>query len=170
MYVDTDENAHANGAQMITEESHSVTFRRVEELESFGINKQDCTKLKQGGYHTIESIAHATLRKLQDVKGISEQKAQKLKDTIKANRLVSMGFQSATDKLIHARELISIGTGSSELDGLLNGGIETGSLTEVFGEFRTGKVCDVMRYDVVYPIFNPNYYHNSDYIIILFQH
>jgi DNA repair protein RAD51 len=30
-------------------------------------------------------------------------------------------------------------SGSKELDKLLGGGIETGSLTEVFGEFRTGK-------------------------------
>ena len=30
-------------------------------------------------------------------------------------------------------------TGSRELDGLLKGGIETGSITEIFGEFRTGK-------------------------------
>lgn len=30
-------------------------------------------------------------------------------------------------------------TGSAELDKLLGGGIETGSVTELFGEFRTGK-------------------------------
>ncbi|TBU10985.1 DNA repair protein Rad51, partial [Hamiltosporidium tvaerminnensis] len=30
-------------------------------------------------------------------------------------------------------------TGSSELDKLLNGGIESGGITEIFGEFRTGK-------------------------------
>lgn len=30
-------------------------------------------------------------------------------------------------------------TGSKELDKLLGGGIETGSITEMFGEFRTGK-------------------------------
>ena len=29
--------------------------------------------------------------------------------------------------------------GSSDLDQLLGGGIETGSITEIFGEFRTGK-------------------------------
>ncbi len=32
-----------------------------------------------------------------------------------------------------------ITTGSKELDKLLNGGMETGSITELFGEFRTGK-------------------------------
>ena len=30
-------------------------------------------------------------------------------------------------------------TGSKDLDGLLKGGVETGSITEIFGEFRTGK-------------------------------
>jgi DNA repair protein RAD51 len=39
----------------------------------------------------------------------------------------------------YCRSLVSLSTGSIELDKLLEGGIETGSLTEVFGEFRTGK-------------------------------
>ena len=35
--------------------------------------------------------------------------------------------------------MLKITTGSSELDSLLGGGIETMSITEIFGEFRTGK-------------------------------
>ncbi|MFN9952430.1 MAG: DNA repair and recombination protein RadA, partial [bacterium] len=35
--------------------------------------------------------------------------------------------------------MVTLSTGSVELDKLLGGGIETGSITEVFGEFRTGK-------------------------------
>lgn len=35
--------------------------------------------------------------------------------------------------------MIKITTGSQELDNLLGGGLESGNLTEVFGEFRTGK-------------------------------
>ncbi len=79
------------------------------------------------------------MRKLTEVKGISEQRAQKLKDTIKANNLVVTGFQSATQRLEMSKEIIFISTGSPQLDGLLGGGIETGSITELFGEFRTGK-------------------------------
>lgn len=30
-------------------------------------------------------------------------------------------------------------TGSKQLDALLGGGVETGSITEFFGEFRSGK-------------------------------
>jgi RecA/RadA recombinase len=35
--------------------------------------------------------------------------------------------------------VIHLSTGSVEFDKLLGGGIETGGITEIFGEFRTGK-------------------------------
>ena len=43
-------------------------------------------------------------------------------------------------------EIIKISTGSQELDKLLEGGFETGSITEMFGEFRTGKtqICHML--------------------------
>lgn len=37
------------------------------------------------------------------------------------------------------KDLITLTTGSNALDELLKGGFETGSITEMFGEFRTGK-------------------------------
>jgi hypothetical protein len=46
-----------------------------------------------------------------EVKGISEQKAQKLKDVIKANQLVPIGFQTATSRLECMKDLIMISTG-----------------------------------------------------------
>lgn len=82
-------------------------------------------------------IAHCTIRKLVEVKGISEQKAAKLKETV--YKLVPIGFTTASQHLLQRQDLITLTTGSKELDKLLEGGIETGSLTEVFGEFRTGK-------------------------------
>jgi len=42
-------------------------------------------------------IAHATVRKLSDVKGISEAKVMKLKDMVK--NLVPMDFKTAADAL-----------------------------------------------------------------------
>lgn len=63
----------------------------------------------------------------------------KLKELIKANGLVPLGFVTASNKMIAMRDIIQISTGSKDFDALLGGGIETGSLTEVFGEFRTGK-------------------------------
>ena len=57
-----------------------------------------------------------------------------------------MGFTTATEMHQRRSELISISTGSKNLDTLLAGGIETGSVTELFGEFRTGKsqICHTL--------------------------
>lgn len=82
-------------------------------------------------------IAHATVRKLTDVKGISEAKVMKLKELVKS--MVSMDFKTAADALEDRKNLVTLTTGSVEIDKLLEGGVETGSITEVFGEFRTGK-------------------------------
>ena len=38
------------------EDYQQVSFRRIEELEQYGIAKADIQKLKAGGYHTIESV------------------------------------------------------------------------------------------------------------------
>jgi hypothetical protein len=74
---------------------------------------------------------------LQTVKGISEAKADKV--IAAAIKLVPTGFTSATEFHQRRSDLITISTGSKNLDNLLGGGIETGSITELFGEFRTGK-------------------------------
>lgn len=56
-----------------------------------------------------------------------------------AQKFVPMGFTTATSFHQKRAEIILLTTGSKELDKLLGGGIETGSITEIFGEFRTGK-------------------------------
>lgn len=43
-----------------------------------------------------------------------------------------MGFTAASDVHVKRSEIIQLKTGSRELDRLLGGGIETGSITEVF--------------------------------------
>lgn len=65
-----------------------------------------------------------------------------------------MGFSTATEYHQKRVELISLTTGSRELDKLLGGGIETGSITEIFGEFRTGKtqICHTLAVTCQLPI------------------
>jgi len=102
-----------------------------------GLTKRDIQLFTDGGYHTVESIAYTPKKMLEQIKGISEQKATKI--LTEATKLVPMGFTTATEMHARRSDLISITTGSKQLDTLLAGGIETGSITEVFGEFRTGK-------------------------------
>lgn len=63
-----------------------------------------------------------------------------------AIKIVPMGFTTATTIHQKRAEIIQLTTGSRELDKLLGGGIETGSITEIFGEFRTGKtqICHTL--------------------------
>ena len=69
-----------------------------------------------------------------EIKGISEQKADKIQ--LEAMKLVPTGFTTATEMHLKRSQIIQVTTGSKELDKLLNGGIATGSITELFGEFR----------------------------------
>jgi len=114
-----------------------VCYQTLEVLVEHGIAAGDIQKLNDAGFHTVESIAHATTRKLGEVKGLSEAKVLKLKGI--AKDLVPMAFKTAADALEDRKHLVTLTTGSIELDKLLEGGIETGSITEIFGEFRTGK-------------------------------
>lgn len=92
-------------------ESGVTAFHKVEELEQYGVNKTDIQKLKQGGFHTIEAVAHATMRKLLEVKGLSEPKVVKLKELIKAQNIVVLGFQTASNRLECMKDLVKISTG-----------------------------------------------------------
>ena len=74
-------------------------------------------------------VAHATVRRLSDIKGISEAKVTKLKEIVK--QMVVMEFQTAADALETRKNIVHLTTGSVEIDKLLEGGIETGSITEV---------------------------------------
>ena len=53
--------------------------------------------------------------------------------------MVDLGFTSAKEALEARQAVVHLTTGCKELDQLLRGGIETGAITELFGEFRTGK-------------------------------
>jgi DNA repair protein RAD51 len=109
----------------------------ISKLEEHGIAAADVKRLVEAGYFTVESIAFTPRKALLQVKGISETKADKI--LCEATKLVPMGFTTATE--IHQRrsEIVYLTTGSQELDRLLGGGFETGAITELFGEFRTGK-------------------------------
>ncbi|KAL8559640.1 recombinase rad51 [Nucella lapillus] len=121
-------------------------------LEGNGISGTDVKKLEEAGFYTVESVAFAPKKTLLAIKGISEAKADKIVQ--EAAKLVPMGFTTATEFHQKRSEIIQITTGSKELDKLLQGGVETGSITEIFGEFRTGKtqICHTMAATCQLPI------------------
>uniref|UniRef100_A0A3B4WUI4 RAD51 recombinase n=2 Tax=Seriola lalandi dorsalis TaxID=1841481 RepID=A0A3B4WUI4_SERLL len=100
-------------------------------LQQCGISASDIKKMEDAGFHTIEAVAYAPKKELLNIKGISEAKADKI--LTEAAKLVPMGFTTATEFHQRRAEIIQISTGSKELDKLLQGGIETGSITEMYG-------------------------------------
>lgn len=95
----------------------------IERLEEFGISAADVKKLIDGGFNTVESLTMVPKKNLITIKGISEQKADKI--LAEVSKIVPMGFTTAT--VFHQRrcEILHITTGSKELDTILAGGIET---------------------------------------------
>ncbi|GAB9468092.1 hypothetical protein Gpo141_00005418 [Globisporangium polare] len=124
-------------AQLASETHEFQGPRLVSCLEQAGVNATDVNKLKEAGMHTVDAVAMATKKQLITIKGISEVKAEKM---LKAAReMVNVGFTTAAEVFQSRKDLITLTTGSNALDELLKGGFETGSITEIFGEFRTGK-------------------------------
>jgi len=94
-------------------------------------------KLQSAGITSIRSLAMIPPSKLMDEAGIGEKTALKI---IKiAQDIEKMGFKSGQEIWEKRKGLKKLTSGSQNLDDLLGGGIETGALTEVFGEYRTGK-------------------------------
>jgi DNA repair protein RAD51 len=103
-----------------------------------GLTANDINRLREHGFTTVESIAFTPMRKLVGtIKSIGEVRAERMKAA--ATRLIPMGFNTATAYLKLREEMIKITTGSSGIDAILRGGIETGSITEIIGEFKAGK-------------------------------
>ena len=120
----------------------------VSKLQEAGIHPNDIKKLSDAGLNTVESVAFTPKKNLITIKGISEQKADKilaegtqyrnilvnlLSVTFShsiAQKIVPLGFQSATE--VHARrsELVHITTGSKQLDALLGGELSLHSLMQ----------------------------------------
>ncbi|KAG7130494.1 DNA repair protein rhp51 like [Verticillium longisporum] len=71
-----------------------------------GLTKRDIQLIVDGGFNTIESVAYTPQRTLEQIKGISEQKAAKI--LAEASKLVPMGFTTATEMHQRRSELISI--------------------------------------------------------------
>ncbi len=103
-----------------------------------GLGKTTAKKLHEAGYETVESIAVTTADELCKAAEIGEAQAKRI---IKAaRRKVEVAEFITADKVLEKRKNIGwISTGSNQLDSLLGGGIDTQAVTEVFGEFGSGK-------------------------------
>ncbi|KAH0906989.1 hypothetical protein HID58_038816 [Brassica napus] len=112
-----------------SEEMTTMEQRRTQNA----VQQQDDEEIQHGPF-PVEQLQAA---------GIASVDVKKLRDaglcTVEASKLVPLGFTSASQLHAQRQEIIQITSGSRELDKVLEGGIETGSITELYGEFRSGK-------------------------------
>ena len=126
------------------QEEEEKIFNPIESLLEQGINQNDINKLLDAGFNTVEAVTYSTKKTLVAIKGLSEMKVDKIIEA--CSKICHLGFEPSNIFLEKRMNLTYLTTGSKELDRLLGGGIESGSITEMFGEFRTGKtqICHTL--------------------------
>jgi DNA repair protein RadA len=103
-----------------------------------GVGPATADKLREAGFTSIEAIAVASPAELVTAAEIGESTAAKIINS--ARQAADVGGFETGDMVLERRKTIQkLTTGSSELDRLLGGGIETQSITEFYGEFGSGK-------------------------------
>ncbi len=115
-------------------EYYKTKYKTLEDLPDIG--PATVAKLKEIGFKTVESLGTAAVAELVTA-GIGEAMAEKVIEA--ARKSMAITFVRG-DELVELRKnMRKLTTGCSSLDRLLNGGIETESLTEFYGEFGSGK-------------------------------
>lgn len=139
------------------EEEERTVEGSVEERKKYefiedipGVGPATAEKLKEMGFHTVESLATATIKELTTA-GVGEKQAAKI--VAEARNSLALSFVRA-DELIKMRQNIKrLSTASKQLDELLGGGLETQTITEFYGEYGVGKsiLCHQLAVNVQLP-------------------
>lgn len=110
--------------------------KTVEDLP--GVGPATAEKLKEAGYDDLMSIAVQSPSNLVEAADIGEATAVKI--IAAAKKFADIGGFLTGDVVMEKRNQVSkLTSGSRALDELLGGGLESGAITEFFGEFGSGK-------------------------------
>jgi DNA repair protein RadA len=103
-----------------------------------GVGPATAEKLRDSGFESYEGIAVASPGELSNTADVGEGNAA---DIIQAAREAADvgGFETGSTVLERREEIGKLTWGVPEVDELLGGGVETQSITEVYGEFGAGK-------------------------------
>jgi DNA repair protein RadA len=110
-----------------------------EELEDLpGVGPATAEKLKENGFDNYQGIAVASPGELSNTADVGESSAA---DIIQAARKAADigGFETGATVLERREQIGKLTWGVDEVDELLGGGVETQSITEVYGEWGAGK-------------------------------
>jgi len=103
-----------------------------------GVGPKTAEKLREAGYDSLIKIASASVEELVEATGLGEATARKIIEAA-MEKLGLLEFKTADQVLEERQKTARITTMSKNLDSLLGGGIETGAITEFYGEYGSGK-------------------------------
>ncbi len=131
------------------EEAEELSINQLTKLP--GIGSTTISKLRDAGYTTLQAIAVVTPEELSVDTGIPIVTAQKIISA--ARQALNITFKTALELKLERMNTRKITTSSKNLDELLGGGIETRMLTEIFGEYGSGKtqICHQLSVNVQLP-------------------
>ncbi len=113
-------------------------MEKIEKIEDLpGVGPALADKLMEGGYRDLMSVAAAAPGELKDAAGVGEATAKKIIGA--AQEALDMGYETGIDVMKRREQIGRLTTGSTDLDKLLGGGIESQSITEFYGKFAAGK-------------------------------
>src|SRR5256885_1835485 len=111
-------------------------IKSIEELS--GVGPATAEKLKEAGFTDLMGLAVASPTMVADAAEIGTNVAQKI--IIAAREAVDIGGFETGDVILERRKSVAkLTTCSKALDELLGGGLETQAITEMYGEFGSGK-------------------------------
>ena len=119
-------------------------------LES--VSTTTINKLLRAGYTTLKSVAVTPAKEISDRAGMGLDTA--LKVATLARDRVAPGYISALEIMERRSNMLKCTTGSSKLDSILGGGVETRAITEYIGEYGSGKtqICYTLSVMAQQPI------------------
>lgn len=156
--IEKNENENNNNTTNEIIPKQKEFYEEIKLTDIVGLADKTKAQLNGIGIVSIVDLAVADSELISGLRGISKEQAiyfilgaqQLLRET--KNLLPE--FCTAGDVLERRKKVIKISTGSSDLDKLLYGGIETMSLTEFYGEFGSGKsqICHTLCVNATLPI------------------
>lgn len=114
---------------------------RLDSLE--GVGPVTTKKLTDAGIHNVMDLIVRGPVDVSEITGMDRDTAEKIvtkaRHLLMDQNLITKDFVTATEIYKRRQDIGRITTGTQCLDQLLDGGLETQALTEVYGEFGSGK-------------------------------
>lgn len=121
--------------------TETVLDLTLEDLD--GVGPATEKKLRDAGIESVLELAVALPDEALEAIGGSKENASALifvaQNALRNSGLLEKEFVPASEVLDRRRGIIRCTTGSNKLDELLKGGIETQAITELYGEYGSGK-------------------------------